>query len=131
MSNSISGIRIKYKDPFEARYQARNDLAILRESSDQAITASTWQQNYGTLFQAVQNERFLVAFMLFMLIILSAYNLMSMLVMTVNEKRSQIAILMTMGATSLKIRNLFLFFGSFSWFVGNFYRYYFWPFNFI
>ena len=120
MSNFISGIRIKYKDLFEARYQARNDLAKLREISDQAITASTWQQNYGTLFQAVQNERFLVAFMLFMLIILSAYNLMSMLVMTVNEKRSQIAILMTMGATSLKIRNLFLFFGSLVGMLGIF-----------
>ena len=52
-----------------------------------------------------------------MLIILSAYNLMSMLVMTVNEKKSQIAILMTMGATTRTIRNVFLFFGGL---VGSF-----------
>ncbi len=50
--------------------------------------------------------------MLFMLVILSAYNLMSMLVMTVNEKKAQIAILMTMGATSGIIRNTFLSFGG-------------------
>jgi len=50
--------------------------------------------------------------MLFMLIILSAYNLMSMLVMTVNEKKAQIAILMTMGATEKIIRNIFLVFGA-------------------
>jgi lipoprotein-releasing system permease protein len=53
-----------------------------------------------------------VALMLFMLIVLSAYNLMSMLVMTVNEKKPQIAILMTMGATTAMIRNIFLIFGS-------------------
>ena len=47
-----------------------------------------------------------------MLIVLSAYNLMSMLVMTVNEKKPQIAILMTMGATTATIRNIFLIFGS-------------------
>jgi lipoprotein-releasing system permease protein len=47
-----------------------------------------------------------------MLIVLSAYNLMSMLVMTVNEKKPQIAILMTMGATTAMIRNIFLIFGS-------------------
>jgi lipoprotein-releasing system permease protein len=69
------------------------------------------------LFEAIQNERFLVALMLFMLIILSAYNLMSMLVMTVNEKKAQIAILMTMGATSKVIRNVFLIFGAL---VGSF-----------
>lgn len=112
MNNFISGIRIKYKDLFSAPYQVRNDIASLREDNNEIVTASTWQQNYGTLFEAVQNERFLVAFMLFMLVVLSAYNLMSMLVMTVNEKKSQIAILMTMGATSSTIRNLFLFFGS-------------------
>jgi lipoprotein-releasing system permease protein len=42
---------------------------------------------------------------------------MSMLVMTVNEKKSQIAILMTMGATTNTIRNVFLIFGSL---VGSF-----------
>ena len=78
---------------------------------------STWQQNYGTLFEAIQNERFLVSLMLFMLILLSAYNLMSMLVMTVNQKKPQIAILMTMGATSKTIRNIFLLFGGL---VGSF-----------
>ena len=56
--------------------------------------------------------------MLFMLVVLSAYNLMSMLVMTVNEKKSQIAILMTMGATERIIRNIFLVFGGLVGLVG-------------
>ncbi len=112
MNNSITGVRIKYKDLFESAYQVRSDIVNLNTLKNKRLVSTTWQQNYGTLFEAIQNERFLVSFMLFMLIILSGYNLMSMLVMTVNEKKSQIAILMTMGATTNTIRNVFLIFGS-------------------
>ena len=111
-NKSITGIRLKYKDLFSASYQVREDAFRLSSSNNKTFSTTTWQQNYGTLYQAVENERFLVAFMLFMLVILSAYNLMSMLVMTVNEKKSQIAILMTMGATDRIIRNIFLVFGG-------------------
>tara|TARA_B100000212_G_scaffold248619_1_gene190011 strand:- start:58 stop:1167 length:1110 start_codon:yes stop_codon:yes gene_type:complete len=111
-NNSITGIRVKYKDLFSSSYQVREDASRLRTNNDKTLNTTTWKQNYGTLYQAVENERFLVAFMLFMLIILSAYNLMSMLVMTVNEKKAQIAILVTMGATEKIIRNIFLVFGA-------------------
>lgn len=116
----INGIRIKYEDLFSSSYQVREDASRLREINKKTVTTTTWQQNYGTLYQAVENERFLVAFMLFMLVILSAYNLMSMLVMTVNEKKAQIAILMTMGATSNVVRNTFLSFGSLVGLLGIF-----------
>ena len=117
MNRSISGVRIKYKDLFSSNNQVRSDVANVRIENNNSFTTTTWQQNYGTLFEAIQNERFLVALMLFMLIILSAYNLMSMLVMTVNEKKPQIAILMTMGATTRTVRNIFLIFGGM---VGSF-----------
>ena len=117
MNRSISGVRIKYKDLFSSENQVRSDVANVRIENNNSFTTTTWQQNYGTLFEAIQNERFLVALMLFMLIILSAYNLMSMLVMTVNEKKPQIAILMTMGATTRTVRNIFLIFGGM---VGSF-----------
>tara|TARA_B100001057_G_scaffold498061_1_gene603957 strand:- start:1794 stop:3038 length:1245 start_codon:yes stop_codon:yes gene_type:complete len=111
-NKSITGIRLKYKDLFSSSYQVREDAFRLSSFNNKNFSTTTWQQNYGTLYQAVENERFLVAFMLFMLVVLSAYNLMSMLVMTVNEKKSQIAILMTMGATDRIIRNIFLVFGG-------------------
>ena len=117
-NNSVTGIRLKYKDLFSSSYQVREDASRLRSYNNKSLSTSTWQQNYGTLYKAVENERFLVAFMLFMLVVLSAYNLMSMLVMTVNEKKSQIAILMTMGATERIIRNIFLVFGGLVGLVG-------------
>tara|TARA_B100000965_G_C19499540_1_gene716798 strand:- start:319 stop:1176 length:858 start_codon:yes stop_codon:yes gene_type:complete len=117
-NNSVTGIRLKYKDLFSSSYQVREDASRLRSYNNKSLSTSTWQQNYGTLYKAVENERFLVAFMLFMLVVLSAYNLMSMLVMTVNEKKSQIAILMTMGATERIVRNIFLVFGGLVGLVG-------------
>ena len=111
LDQSITGVRIKYQDLFSSNKQIRLDAANVRKNLNKEIMTSTWQQNYGTLFEAIQNERFLVSLMLFMLILLSAYNLMSMLVMTVNQKKPQIAILMTMGATSKTIKNIFLLFG--------------------
>ena len=117
IDQSITGVRIKYQDLFSSNKQIRFDAANVRKNLNKEIMTSTWQQNYGTLFEAIQNERFLVSLMLFMLILLSAYNLMSMLVMTVNQKKPQIAILMTMGATSKTIKNVFLLFGGL---VGSF-----------
>ena len=117
INQSITGVRIKYQDLFSSNKQIRLDAANVRKNLNKEVMTSTWQQNYGTLFEAIQNERFLVSLMLFMLILLSAYNLMSMLVMTVNQKKPQIAILMTMGATSKTIKNVFLLFGGL---VGSF-----------
>ena len=117
IDQSITGVRIKYQDLFSSNKQIRLDAANVRKNLNKEVMTSTWQQNYGTLFEAIQNERFLVSLMLFMLILLSAYNLMSMLVMTVNQKKPQIAVLMTMGATSKTIKNVFLLFGGL---VGSF-----------
>ena len=63
-------------------------------------------------------ERFLVALMLMTLILISSYNLMSMLIMTIKEKESQIAVLISLGATHRLIKNIFLFFGSLIGLVG-------------
>ena len=56
--------------------------------------------------------------MLMTLILISSYNLMSMLIMTIKEKESQIAILMSIGAPSSIIQNIFILFGSIIGFVG-------------
>ena len=56
--------------------------------------------------------------MLMTLVLISSYNLMSMLIMTIKEKESQIAILISLGATNNLIRNIFLFFGFLIGLVG-------------
>ena len=114
----VHGIRIRYSNLFESKEQIKSDLLRINREFQKDYNASTWESSYGTLFEAIQMERFLVAFMLMTLVLISAYNLMSMLIMTVKEKESQIAILISLGATNYLIRNIFLIFGFLIGFTG-------------
>ena len=107
----VHGIRIRYSNLFNSKDNIKSDLLRINKEFQVNYKASTWETSYGTLFEAIQMERFLVAFMLMTLVLISSYNLMSMLIMTIKEKESQIAILISLGATQNFIKNLFLFFG--------------------
>ena len=115
---SVHGIRIRYSNLFNAKDYIRSDLVRINKEFQKNYKASTWETTYGTLFEAIQMERFLVAFMLMTLVLISSYNLMSMLIMTIKEKESQIAILISLGATNRFIKNIFLFFGFLIGLVG-------------
>ncbi len=106
---SVHGIRIRYSNLFNAKDYIKSDLLRINKEFQKNYKASTWETSYGTLFEAIQMERFLVAFMLMTLVLISSYNLMSMLIMTIKEKESQIAILISLGATNRFIKNIFLF----------------------
>ena len=115
---SVHGIRIRYSNLFNAKDYIKSDLLRINKEFQKNYKASTWETSYGTLFEAIQMERFLVAFMLMTLVLISSYNLMSMLIMTIKEKESQIAILISLGATNRFIKNIFLFFGFLIGLVG-------------
>ena len=114
----LHGIRIRYSNLFNSRDFIKSDLLRINKEFQTNYKASTWETSYGTLFEAIQMERFLVAFMLMTLVLISSYNLMSMLIMTIKEKESQIAILVSLGATNRLIKNIFLFFGFLIGLVG-------------
>ena len=114
----VHGIRIRYSNLFNSKDNIKSDLLRINKEFQVNFKASTWETSYGTLFEAIQMERFLVAFMLMTLVLISSYNLMSMLIMTIKEKESQIAILISLGATHRFIKNIFLFFGFLIGLVG-------------
>ncbi len=114
----VHGIRIRYLNLFNSKDNIKSDLLRINKEFQVNYKASTWETSYGTLFEAIQMERFLVALMLMTLILISSYNLMSMLIMTIKEKESQIAVLISLGATHRFIKNIFLFFGSLIGLVG-------------
>ncbi len=108
----VHGIRIRYSNLFNSKDNIKSDLLRINKEFQVNYKASTWETSYGTLFEAIQMERFLVALMLMTLVLISSYSLMSMLIMTIKEKESQIAILISLGATRRFIKNIFLLFGS-------------------
>ena len=99
-----SGVRIKLND-MEAAPRVANELT---SAFGRDILVRDWGRSNRTWFAAVQVEKRMMFIILALIIAVAAFNLVSMLVMTVTEKHGQIAILRTLGATPASIRRIFI-----------------------
>lgn len=105
--NQVQGVRLKIDDLFASR-QVAQDLVNKMPS----LFGYDWTFTHGTLFQAIKMEKAMMALLLFLIVAVAVFNILSSLVMLVAEKKSDIAILMTMGATPGQIRRIFMVQGS-------------------
>ena len=112
LDNTVHGVRIRYKDLFQAPQMVHLDTIRVNQALNSYYSSSNWTHTYGTLFKAINMEKFLVFLLLSLVIVIAVFNIVSLSVMTINEKRSQIAILMTIGATPSFIQKIFMYFGS-------------------
>ena len=71
-------------------------------------SGSDWTFSHGNLFQAIQMEKRMIALLLTVIIAVAAFNIVSTLVMVVTDKRADIAILRTIGATPGSIMGIFI-----------------------
>lgn len=109
-ANETQGIRLKTTDLFKA------DLIGFSLMKSKALVNDTyyftsWQKTHGTLFSAIKLEKRLISLMLFLIITVAAFNILSTLVMTVKSKEREIAILKTMGCSRLELTFIFLTLG--------------------
>lgn len=104
-----AGLRIKVADMSEAPAVASQLTRILPRGQ----YATDWTQQNRTWFAAVQVEKRMMAIILFLIVLVGAFGLVSSLVMTVTEKRSDIAVLRTMGASRLSVMTIFIVQGAF------------------
>jgi lipoprotein-releasing system permease protein len=102
--DTASGIKVKIKQMDDAP-QIAQELARLVPSNR---LVRDWSQANRTWFAAVQVEKRMMFIILTLIIAVAAFNLVSMLVMTVTDKQGQIAILRTLGATPASIRRIFM-----------------------
>jgi len=103
LGDSVSGIHINIANPFQAPKRAL-DLSETLEGS----IATSWADQFGEFFHAVQLEKRMMFLILLLIVAVAAFNLVSTLVMVVNEKQSDIAILRTFGATPGMIMWIFI-----------------------
>ena len=89
-------------------YEAPTIAAHLSHDVLQGAVVTTWADTFGDLFHAVKLEKTMMFFILLLLIGIAAFNLVSSLVMVVNEKESDIAILRTYGATPSMVMQIFI-----------------------
>lgn len=100
----IDGLQIKTHDLFAAP-EIMRDLA---KQLPDTYTAKDWSQTQGSLFSAVKLEKLMVSLLLLSVVAVAAFNIVSTLVMSVAEKRRDIAVLRTMGARAGGIMAIFI-----------------------
>ena len=110
-----SGIRLKLKD----LHQARQVAAELMVSLPPALLVRDWTRQNRTWFAAVQLEKRMMFIILTLIVAVAAFNLVSTLVMTVTDKRADIAILRTLGASPGSIMGVFMVQGAMVGVVGT------------
>lgn len=99
-----TGLQIEVDDI----YQAASILGELRPDLPDAYQLSDWSHTQGSLFQAVKMEKMMVGILLSTIIAVAAFNIVSSLVLMVSDKRSDIAVLRTMGLTSRQVVAIFM-----------------------
>ena len=104
MGDAVGGLRLELDDLFIAGSETQ---AIVNELGP-GYSGSDWTFSHGNLFQAIQMEKRMIALLLTVIIAVAAFNIVSTLVMVVTDKRADIAILRTIGATPGSIMGIFI-----------------------
>ena len=110
-----TGVRLKLRD----LHQARAVAAQLARSLTGDLLIRDWTQQNRTWFAAVQVEKTMMAIILTLIVAVAAFNLVSTLVMTVTDKRADIAILRTLGASPRSIMGIFVVQGAMVGVIGT------------
>jgi len=82
------------------------------------VRTQSWTATLGSIYQNIQFSRSLISFMLWLLIGVAAFNLVVSLIMIVRDKRGDIAILRTLGASPATINHIFMWQGCFIGLLG-------------
>lgn len=108
MGSSVTALRTAVKDVFAAPQLSEQLAKYLGPSA----RVTNWTDQFGAFFHAVSLEKRMMFFILLLIIAVAVFNLVSTLVMVVNDKESDIAILRTFGATPQTIMKIFIVQGA-------------------
>jgi len=103
-----TGVRVRLKDLHEAPRVTQT----LAHTLSGNLLIRDWTQQNRTWFAAVQVEKRMMFIILTLIVAMAAFNLVSTLVMTVQDKRADIAILRTLGASPASIMGVFVVQGA-------------------
>jgi len=116
LDTAVSGIHASIKNVYAAPRVSEQLAATLGPSA----RIMNWSDQFGALFHAISLEKTMMFFILLLIIAVAVFNLVCTLVMVVNDKESDIAILRTFGATPKMIMATFMVQGAIVGVVGTF-----------
>ncbi len=115
LGDDVSGLKLKITQIYDA--PRLSDQLSSRLGEDYQV--GNWTEQFGAFFQAVKMEKTMMFLILMLIIAVAAFNLVSSLVMVVNDKQAEIAIMRTLGATPGLILRIFIIQGMMVGFVGT------------
>ena len=115
MGEQVSGVRLKLKDLFLSGAVSRE----LSRSLGPDLFITDWTRLNANFFRAVDIEKRMMFFIVFLIIAVAAFNIVSSLFMAVKDKQSEIAILRTLGASPGSVTKIFLIQGTLVGLIGT------------
>ncbi|RTE86940.1 MULTISPECIES: lipoprotein-releasing ABC transporter permease subunit [Gammaproteobacteria] len=114
----VTAIRLYLKDAFAAPAVVEQLNQAFAEAEMSGMSVQGWEKRYGRLFSAVKMEKTMMMVMLTLVVIVAAFNAISALVMLVQDKRGDIAVLQTLGMTPHRIYRTLMLQGVYTGGVG-------------
>ncbi|UXY54625.1 lipoprotein-releasing ABC transporter permease subunit [Pseudomonas tohonis] len=114
--DQVQGLRLKLDDLFQA---PRVAWQIAGQLEGEDFYARDWTRTHGNLYQAIRMEKTMIGLLLLLIVAVAAFNIISTLVMVVTDKKGDIAILRTLGATPGQIMGIFMVQGTVIGVVGT------------
>lgn len=118
MGDNVSGVRLKLDDLFLAP-RISHDLAVVLSEESQSLFLTDWTQEHANFFRAIQMEKRVMFIILALIVAVAAFNIVSTLVMAVTDKRADIAIMRTFGASPSSIMAIFIVQGALIGLIGT------------
>jgi lipoprotein-releasing system permease protein len=109
MKDAVTGIEVRVRDVYEARSVARRIEAAL---GGFPYRARDWMEVNRNLFAALKLEKVVYGIVLCLIVVVAAFNILATLTMVVKEKRRDIAVLKSMGASGPSIGRIFILSGA-------------------
>ena len=107
LDGRVSAVQVSGGDPYATPAEVERWAETSPRVRADALTTRSWMQQHEALFRTVQLERLAMGALLFTIIAVAAFNIIATLYMSVNERRSEIAILATLGARAPTIMAVF------------------------
>jgi lipoprotein-releasing system permease protein len=111
----VNGLHVKIQNLYQAAMVSQKIQSLLPNN----YFVTNWAEQSGSFFQTLAMQKSMLFMILLMIIAIAVFNLVSTLIMVVNEKRADIAIMRTLGATPMMIMNTFIAQGAIIGLVGT------------
>ncbi len=113
--DAVSGVRMAFADPLRAPTTVR----AIAESLGRDVFITDWTRQHANFFRSIQLTKSIIFVILLLVVAVAAFNIVSTLVMVVREKRGEIAILRTLGASPAGVLGIFILQGGLIGIIGT------------